>query len=476
MDYERENAKEWQMPGTNPGYSEQDRSDDGYSDYTHVQDNDNNVQEETTGSEWHQVSYKRPAAKAAIRPKERPVLSKSTAKTSARPKLPPPPPPPVQTLQNPRIQPQRPIALATRPPPRITFSTKIDNPARAAFRAHKPHTGTFELTKMCHLIEPDRGVMYGILEEIGVRLESYIRPPQHLRDLTLLLWGNDQQIASTKEELKMWIKRSEDLVRAQKSPNFARGGQLSQEKAISLDKKIRRDAAKQKFQKAPDPKLTFGYIGYFLWPVAEIRPEDLLGPSYEAFDPIRMLHTAYIVFDNQYSVFKIMSDKNSAAEDTIKRIEGTMKEYVARSSREITLNIVEPPRPKDMRKKIKTTAGAMLVRSVESSQIPTLTGPSFTELEMAEWEEQSQILAQENFEKTHATIRQAIARLRYYRGRVRMRVLLGTFALTTFRRLPEGVSSIPYERFLEDMKLSAVKGCMIKEYAILSDTMSGRSC
>lgn len=504
MYYERDNAREWQMDtGADPDLKgpEDDVSDEDYADYAQyvqAQNNASDIRDAALASGWQQVNHKKQSVRLPSKPPgnlpakldgkppgKAPVGS--PARSSVKPATRLPPRPSIQSklppLRNPLYKiPARtkplPISSAqvSRPPvhpgpmpspqrarPKVTFTTKSDNPARAAFRAHLPHTDTFTLPRACHLIEPDRPKMYAIMEEMGVRLGSFIRPPQHLRDLTLLLWGDDTQVAATKEELDIWIRQSETARSSMKGSLFAKSGVLSEDKAVKEERKIKREMERQGYQKAPPPNMTFNCTGYFLWPVDEIRPEELLGPSFEAFDQIRMFYLAYIVFDNQHSVFKIMSDNPDAVKTAITRIQGTMKEYVARSSQEIVLHVIEAPSSTDMRKEIKTSDGLSRT-NLEGARIPLLTGPGLDQNEIAQWEIQKKKMMDEQFEKTRIAIRKGLSRIRYYRGRLRMRVLLGTFALTTFRRLPEGVSSIPFERFLGDMSMSATKGRMIKEY------------
>lgn len=498
LDWEKRNAMEWDMTADpEPGSKapEQDPSEEDYADYADYVQAQYNPDE---ASEWQQVSYKKQSAKGSAKPPGKapaklagkplgkapaglparyfPALpSRPSPRSSTLPKLtlppkniplkpaerPPPPPAPLPQISRLPVQPG-PTMPVQRARPRVTFTTKRDNPAKAAFRAHQPHTDTFLLPKACHLIEPDRPKMYAIMEEMGVRLGSFIRPPQHLRDQTLLLWGDDEQVAATKEELETWIRQSDTTRVSLRGPLFAKSGALSEDKAKQLERGIRRDMERQAFQKAPPSDRTFNCTGYFLWPVDEIRPEELLGPSFEAFDQIRMLHCAYIVFDNQHSVFKIMSDNMDGVKDAIQRIQGTMKEFVARSSQDIVLHVIEAPSSTDMRKEIKTSSG-LNSPDFEGARIPLLTGAKLAQHELAKWEIQRRKLTDEQFEKMRIAVRKGFSRLRYYRGRIKMRVLLGTFALTTFRRLPEGVESIPFDRFLGDMSKSATKGRMIKE-------------
>lgn len=498
MDYERTNAKEWQNPGfrPDPETPDSEASEFDYNDYgdTLIPVDTNELQDVEPG--WQQVTYKKPSSKPTPKPTPKPYgnaafapkaptipVRKTPVKLPAKPPVrfaatlsatvpailpaPHPPtlqPPPPSTIQP--IIPNRENTPSSQKSQVPTFAHKNDNPAKAAFRAQRTHTTTFTLKKNCYAIEPDQKRIYDTLEELGVRLGSFIRPPQTAQDRTLLLWGNDEQVKATIHELNSWVSRSDFASHTTKSGNqFAKTGLLSQDKAKTLDKLMKREATKQKYQKIPDSSLRFDYTGYFLWPVDEIRPEDLLGPSYEAFDPIRIDYDSYIVFDNQLSLFKILTNKRNAVQETMKRIEGTMKEFVARNGRKIVVHMVERPDPQRMRSKVMLIEGPDFGgQSRENCKIPLLTGEPLAPAQLVQWKKNVKVAEEYQFAQWRFLIGKVLKRLHVYRGRIQMRVLLGTFALMQFRRWPAGVDSIQFESFLKDMNLSGTKGRMIKEY------------
>lgn len=505
LNFERENAREWQEDrGPISDSSDHESLNDDLVEYDGYHMNE--APDEDSKSNWQQVTNKKQSAKQHAGPKTQFPIKNAPNRFSGRVRPPPPTqrskappnrgsPPPSQRSKVPPNRGSRPLAplrrtptsqrqqpsqgLASlpldksRPAPiqrfrqvkKITFSTKNDNPAKAAFRAELPHTGTFVLSRPCYLIERDRTKLYAMFEEMGVRLGSFIRPPQHLMDKTLLLWGDTRQVEATKQELQHLIKQAELISPSPaKTDHFAKSNDVAEPMAKTLDKKMKRDATRQIYQKAPDPNLKFNSIGTFIWPVEEVRPDELLGPSYEAFDLLRMLHQVYIVFNNSLGVFNIMSDNDKAVRDVIARIIGTIKEFAARSTREVTALMVEPPSLSDMRKDIKLVAG----KNMDTACIPVLTGTNLSTKEMMSWEKTCNEMTDAHFVRIRNALRRALPQLRYYRGRVQMRVLLGTFALKTFRRWPEGVTSIPFESFLDNIKVPATKGQMIKEYVTSS--------
>lgn len=364
---------------------------------------------------------------------------------------------------------------STRPPPKrrhvVTFARKNDNPARADFRAGRRYNATFGLAKACIDIEPDAKRMAKVLEEIGVRFGSFIRPPQRSTDRTLLIWGKPPQITQTLRELNQWVAASATpfqssllarMSHVTKGGNeFAKVSLSTEEAAKILDRQLQEQAIKHKYQKIPDKSLNFKFVGYYLWPVNEIRPEDLLGPSFEAFDPLRMSFNSYILFDAKLEAFKVMADQAEFVEKAMLRIEGAFKEFVARSNAATTVYMVERPDEMSVRKDVQMVKKSL--SPSEHAQVPSLAGDRLEPSELVKWSGDTKPVEEEQLFSFHEKIETGLSRLRFFRGRVHMRVLLGTFALTTYRRWPEGVTSIPFERFIEDIKLSATKGRMLQE-------------
>lgn len=353
----------------------------------------------------------------------------------------------------------------------VTFARKKDNPARGDFRAGRRCNATFALTKSCIDIEPDGMRMSKVLEEIGVRFGSFIRPPQSSTDRTLLIWGKPPQITQTVRELNQWVAASAApfhssllarISHVTKGGNeFAKVSLTTEEVTKILDRQLQEQAMKHKYQKIPDKSLNCKYLGYYLWPVNEIRPEDLLGPSFEAFDPLRMSFNSYILFDAKLEAFKVMADQAERVEKAMLRIEGAFKEFVARSNPATTMYMVERLDELSVRKDVKMVKKSL--SPSEHAQVPSLTGDMLESSELVKWSEDTKPVEEEQLFSFHEKIEKGLKRLRFFRSRVRMRVLLGTFALTTYRRWPEGVTSIPFERFIEDINLSATKGRMLQE-------------
>lgn len=349
---------------------------------------------------------------------------------------------------------------------RVDFNYKRDNLARAAFRKRLNPTGKFMLPRDCVEIEPDRKKMYDKLEEIGVRLGSFIRPPQNVKDRELLLWGDARQVQMTIAELQRWLNIRLQPVSERKPAardKFAKELSSIGNLHHQLMKRMQKDAKILEFQQVPARGRVFLYPGAFDWPVDEVRPEDILGSSLEAFDPIRFQYQCHIIFDTKLSLFRIYSDKEESVEKTMARIIGTMKEYVAKSARPENINLVEPPSSSTVRKDVKIVPASLdNPKADKDSMIPVLTGSTLSPEARKEWLTQRSQLIMKNNRRMELSLRKCIANLIHYRGVVRMRVQFGTFALKVFRWKDE-TDFTPLGEFMDNTAMSETKGVIIRE-------------
>ena len=355
--------------------------------------------------------------------------------------------------------------------PHISFSSKKDNASKAAFRKGKIHDATFILSKTCEKIEPDRRKMYARLEEIGVRFGSFVRPPQRLNDRSLLLWGNEKEIAETIGELQHWVSLSgeeslgvrETMSTKATHEKYPKVGELQSKRDETLDRRIKQAADMHVFQKDPADGQYFEFQGYFLWPSNEVKPEDLLGPNCEAFDPVRTYNHSHIVWEPQLSCFKVLSNVEAAMQNALERIEGTMKEWAARSSTTYAFTLVQAPEVSMMREDVKTLSGPTLDGSIKPSRVPILTGNHPTGDSLTALMAEAKNLEAINKRKLLISLHKVLERLQFFRGRVRMRVHFGTFVLDTIR-WPGGAQKIPLRKFVASItNNTTTTGLMLRE-------------
>ena len=313
--------------------------------------------------------------------------------------------------------------------------------------------------------------MYARLEEIGVRFGSFVRPPQRLHDRILLVWGDEKQVTETIGELQHWVSLSgegslgvrEAMSAKTEHEKYPKVGELQSKRDEKLDKRIKQAADMHVFQKDPADCQHFDFHGYFLWPSDEVKPEDLLGTNCEAFDPIRTYNHSHIVWEPQLSCFKVLSNVEAAMQNALERIEGTMKEWAARSSTTYNFNLVQPPEVSTLGGNVKTISGPILDGSIKPSRVPIMTGNHPVGDSLRALRAEGNVLETTNKQKMATSLRKILERLQFFRGRVRMRVQFGTFVLDTIR-WPGGAQTIPLRDFIASITNTATTtGVMLRE-------------
>ena len=353
-----------------------------------------------------------------------------------------------------------------------------DNTARAAYRKRQPHSATFRLKQDCDKIFLLPRKMYDYFEGLGVRNGSFIRPPQHPKDRDLLIWGSSVRVEKTITELQEYLLRvgpaaeSKKFMKPVGKENFSKENSAMGHGFQQKQNQMLKQALIQDFQRVPESGRTYGFTGTFLWPVDEVRPEEILGDSLEALDLVRFAYKCHIVFDNQLSAFKVFTDDPGSVEKTMLRITGVMKEYTAkfttRNSRRIVDYIIEPPSSSTMRKDIKILPGPTTNPAISAGKIPLLAGEALETEASDRWIKNSKLMNVQNVHRIEQDLRMAIQLLPYYRGNVRMRIQYGTFELTTLR-WPENTSSMPFQDFMMNLGLAGTKGRMIRDLQVKKD-------
>ena len=345
---------------------------------------------------------------------------------------------------------------------KIPFDFKPDNLAKAAFRKQQPCQSVFCLPKDCSEIKPNRARMYDMLEEIGVRLESFIRPPQHDKDRELQIWGNKLSVRNTIAELQSWVNpvRSQRELKPSAKDKFSSEMSTTGTKYKDIRKKMLRDAAVQRFQLVPSPRENFAYDGVFLWPTDEIRTEEVLGASLEAFDPIRFQLQCHIVFDNKLSAFKVSTSEPQSVQKAFERFEGTMKEYIARNNRRAVEYLVEVQEMSSLLTDVKVLPSTS--PNTDGIMIPVKAGKSLTLGSRSIWLEQVERIKLQNNRRLEQALERVVPNLQFHRGQVRIRVHFGTFGLTLFC-WPKDADSIPLETFVNNVAKPGSKGILIRD-------------
>ncbi|KAL8835287.1 MAG: hypothetical protein Q9170_003373 [Blastenia crenularia] len=349
----------------------------------------------------------------------------------------------------------------------ITFARKRDNAAKVAYRTGQRPSAAFDLKGPLTAFEPSVARLQLTFEEIGVRVGSFVLPRRALQDSEVLIWGNQKQVEATISELKRWRSQARTWQSGKESRSkdqFAKISSVIGPNWAALEATAKRDAERQHYQKAPAQGQSFKSNGYFLWPNNEIRAIDLFGPHCEALDPLRVEFRVHILFDQARSVFKIHSQRKGAerVNHVIRRIENTIKEYVARDHRPATLLLIEPPGSAEYRPNVRTIAGPFLGINRAQSKIPILLGEKSDAEDDTDLERKVEMSISRNKNRTYVATQKVLERIPYYRGYLRMRVNFGTFALVKFQ-WPPGLPCVTLEKFTEDVQSAGTKGTLIRK-------------
>ncbi|KAL8736253.1 MAG: hypothetical protein Q9166_000408 [cf. Caloplaca sp. 2 TL-2023] len=435
---EKENAKEWQI-NEEPGIHQGNTLDSYFNQYVDEDQSSESAGEDPTSPQAENTT-------TPFQPKRHPQLPNRE---------------PFQKI-GPNSLPRKEVQKPT-----ITFATKRDNAARVAFRQNKPPNVTFDMGRAIKAIEPNVSRIHRTLEEIGVRFGSFILPQRSLSQSELMIWGNEKQVDLSINELKQWRYAATTRASAKERPlskeNFASIRSLTGGHWAADERTARRDAVRQHYQKTPEKGQQFKYNGYFLWPNDEIRATDLFGPCCEALDPLRMEYKVHIAFDPGRSVFKVYSNASvQTVMEVIERIENTIKEYVARDDRPLTLYLIEPPSTALYRSEVQMVPGPLVGPSRTPSRIPDSCGKKLDPIDTVDWELEAKESAYKNRIRMCTAINTVLERIPFYRGHLRMRAQFGTFALVKFQ-WPPGVPSVPLGKFETDIQSAGTRGTLIRD-------------
>ena len=165
-----------------------------------------------------------------------------------------------------------------------------------------------------------------------------------------------------------------------------------------------------------------------------------------------------------------MSNKLQAVQDAIQRIGVAVCEFTTRKSRPMEIYLIEPPTLTTARanvtlRPVATCSGGGNPDRADQSRVPVvpiLIGAPLPQPELTRWAEKRPTLVLANEKRIRSVTLDCVSSMRFYRGRVCMRVHFGIFALTQYRQ-PGKESSISYEQFSKDMGWPETKGKLIEE-------------
>jgi hypothetical protein len=258
------------------------------------------------------------------------------------------------------------------------------------------------------------------------------------------VWGELKAVDATLQAIRAWKTREMPSKRVMGTMPFSKQISLLPQQRKNEEKKWHREVMRQRFRRAPPLGTQFGAIGFFHWPVKEFQPHELLGTSYEAFDPIRMECSCYVVFDQSLPGFQVMGDA-TAVKDALLRIRKACFQITARQVAPVRryflhLGETESDIPTHVTLEQYERIKRIAARNITLPQDhPGCSPKGRVEIDLDPEEEQ------ENREKSTQDVKIAgksimrmIAQLHYYRGHLTFRIRLGTFLATHYRATEDG--------------------------------------
>lgn len=342
-------------------------------------------------------------------------------------------------------------ARQRRPPPKMT--TGSDNLGDLQFRNHE--TAKTHIRIPVDLADKDKGH-----EMIAKYYGTYIMYDSKQTGNTSTefgIWGDPKAIAKTIEDIRAWIEDWQSSQKSSRSRKFAKVCSLTPDSRIRAEKRWEKEVKKHRFRQFPPLDKAFDAIGSFHWPVKEYKPNEILGSSYEALDPIRMDCKCYVVFDEKQGLFHVMG-KPDAVKTGLIRLRRTYFQIVAQTIAPVDLYVLRDA---------AEHCGKIIL--VEYERIRAVSGEATTEPRIAyspcavdidfTIDISENVTSGQLIRSSFLTI---LNKLHFYRGNIQLRVHLGTFLAIQYMRTDDGVYTIDqYEAMIRE---SRFKGEVTQEY------------
>jgi hypothetical protein len=323
----------------------------------------------------------------------------------------------------------------------VDVGDNVVNAAENAWRSHKLPLAS--ITVPDELIWADRE-HEAIAKEFGTFVFSDDRVGKG-GTIKLDIWGEVTAVKLTRQKIHDWIERESPSKRQLGLNSHPTTKSLLPRQRSAEEKRWNREVMRQRFRREPPIGMLFGAIGTFHWPVKEFQPHELLGNSYEAFDPIRMDCSCYVIYNQDISGFKVMGEAG-AVKAALLRIRKACFQITARQIapvRRYFLHLHEA--------EVSSHVTLLLyehIKRIGATATTTQDHPGYspqawyeTDLDATE-QQQHREMSTRDVKIAGKTIMLMIAKLHYYRGHLKLRVRLGTFLAMEYRATENGKYTI----------------------------------
>jgi len=256
------------------------------------------------------------------------------------------------------------------------------------------------------------------------------------KPITFGIWGGENAVKTTKRAIVAAIEEWNAPKKSQRSSRFAKLVSLTDKGRERAEREWRREVTRQRFRQRPPQDMSHGAIGLFHWPTQNFRPEEVLGNSFEAIDPIRMSCKSYIIFDHERNGFQVLGG-SQGVQQALLRIRKTCFQIAARQIPTTRLYLLSPT------ERLMHATHVVL----EPYQRPTIAHdtsggrPAIMSSPRADGKGagrgEVQALNSAVEDRLRNVIVRTLPKLHYYRGQINLRFRLGRFLATLFKK-PKG--------------------------------------
>ncbi|KAI6863955.1 hypothetical protein KC338_g5692 [Hortaea werneckii] len=270
------------------------------------------------------------------------------------------------------------------------------------------------------------------------------------------IWGDKQAFERTLREITAWIEAATSDVRRGAAPKFAKVFSQEPLKRRESELKWRKEVQRQTYRQDPPPGKGFEAIGSFHWPIDECRPDEVLGSSYEALDPIRMDCSCHITFHAGLGVFRVAGTA-SQVKAGLRRLLLTCFQITARQVLPVRKYLLRWPQEtvpaylylEQYYHPVSLTKGGMPLtkhgRSPRGEYLDEDARPARAAMETAV-----------NTRRVRNMIISMLDRLYYFRGSIQMRIRLGTLLLKQYKPPTDDLYDLDeYERMTDESQFQA---------------------
>jgi hypothetical protein len=283
------------------------------------------------------------------------------------------------------------------------------------------------------------------------------------------IWGEPSKAAGARQRILHLIdasgRPSRDSRRAEfGAPFFSKIASLTPELRVESEFNWRRDVQKEKFRQHPPLDMAHHSIGHFHWPNdGDLRPDEVMGKTYEALDPIRMECKCYIVWIDDMSTFRVMGDLE-AVKRALHRIRMAYFQIAAQSVIPVHLHVIRVREGARLSLQVEREPyrGQTCLVSNGDMQPPYLVAPQTrgqccSEVKLETVRKQAGI-----HELQIKHIMTGLKQLQYYRGQMKLSFRLGRLILEQ-AWVPKSNNSYSLDEYLTMTKESQFKARVTDE-------------